>query len=184
MATVYEIIQGINQAAANAYDGAHDKRYSSDGEDHKIGLKREEGDCIIDSRVMDGFGVKFHGDKLIITYQSEIKLKDFHDRNFEDDTKQALSDIAKFLKKEYKKITGASLTLTSEGDVEIHAQTMSRVRSWVQAQQTFKIGGMKETEEVKGGTPEDRLDSAIKSFLSIGKDEYSGAKKSQNVTIK
>ena len=27
MATVYDIVKGINQAAANAYDGAHDARF-------------------------------------------------------------------------------------------------------------------------------------------------------------
>ena len=30
MATIYDIIKGIGQAAANAYDGAHDERFSSD----------------------------------------------------------------------------------------------------------------------------------------------------------
>ncbi len=33
MATVYDIIKGINQAAANAYDGS----------DAEVGLSREEG---------------------------------------------------------------------------------------------------------------------------------------------
>ncbi len=32
MATTLEIIRGISQAAANAYDGAHSESYSSDGE--------------------------------------------------------------------------------------------------------------------------------------------------------
>ena len=113
MATVYEIIQGINQAAANAYDGAHDKRYSSDGEEYKAGLKREEGDCIVDSRVMDGFNVRVSGNKLVLSYQAEITMKDFHDNSFEDDVKSTLNDVIKYLKKEYKKITGNSLSLAS-----------------------------------------------------------------------
>ena len=50
-----DIVRGIAQAAANSYDGAHDEKYSLDGEAHKVGLKREEGDPIIDSRIMDGF---------------------------------------------------------------------------------------------------------------------------------
>ena len=44
MATVYEIVQALSQAAANAYDGAHD----ADGKPIKAGLRREEGDPIID----------------------------------------------------------------------------------------------------------------------------------------
>ena len=31
MATVYEIIQGINQAAANAYDGSQHEELAADG---------------------------------------------------------------------------------------------------------------------------------------------------------
>ena len=34
MATTYEIVQGIHQAAANAYDGSHDERFA--GEDESI----------------------------------------------------------------------------------------------------------------------------------------------------
>ena len=76
MATTLEIIRGISQAAANAYDGAHMEGYSSDGKARTIGLKREEGDPITDKRVMDGFGVAFHGDKLKISYHSEVQLKE------------------------------------------------------------------------------------------------------------
>ena len=68
-----EIIQGLAQAAANAYDGNHDERYAYDGKARKIGLRREEGDPILDSRVMDGFKVKFSGDSICIIYQSEWK---------------------------------------------------------------------------------------------------------------
>ena len=49
MASVLDIVRGISQAAANAYDGSQDEKYSLDGEARKIGLKREEGDPIIDS---------------------------------------------------------------------------------------------------------------------------------------
>ena len=49
MATVYEIIQGLSQAAANAYDGALDEK----GEALTAGLAREDGDPILDKRVLD-----------------------------------------------------------------------------------------------------------------------------------
>ena len=71
-----EIIQGLSQAAANAYDGVHDERFSLDGQVRKIGLRREEGCPIMDSRVMDGFSVKFYGNKMCINYQSDIRLKE------------------------------------------------------------------------------------------------------------
>ena len=47
MATVYEIVQGLSQAAANAYDGALDEG----GEPLKAGLQREDGDPILDKRL-------------------------------------------------------------------------------------------------------------------------------------
>ena len=46
--TTLEIIQGLAQAAANVYDGAHDERYSYDGESRTMGLKREEGCPLMD----------------------------------------------------------------------------------------------------------------------------------------
>ena len=66
--TTLEIIQGLSQAAANAYDGGHDERFSLDGQIRKVGLKREEGCPIMDSRVNDGFSVKFYGNKICINW--------------------------------------------------------------------------------------------------------------------
>ena len=183
-----DIIRGIAQAAANAYDGAHDEKYSLDGEAHKVGLKREEGDPIIDSRIQDGFMVKFQGPLLCIHYHGEIKIKDVHDKNFESDIEQMLSDIAKFLRKEYKKVTGNSLTLSKEGEPYIDVQSTSRVRAWVQAYCYYKIGGVADIERdpknEEGSSSEDRLDASIKKFLAIGKDTYPGSKKPKNVTRK
>ena len=51
MSSTYEIVQGLAQAAANAYDGAHDERYALDGQARKVGLNREQGHPIIDKRV-------------------------------------------------------------------------------------------------------------------------------------
>ena len=40
MATTLEIIQGLAQAAAHGYDGAHDERYSHDGQARPVGLPK------------------------------------------------------------------------------------------------------------------------------------------------
>jgi len=74
MATVYEIVQGLSQAAANAFDGALDDK----GEMLEAGLQREEGDPILDKRVIDGFNVKFYGNKMCLAYQSEVQLKEVY----------------------------------------------------------------------------------------------------------
>ena len=85
MATVLDIVRDISQAAANANDGSHDERFALGGEAKKVGLKREEGDALIDSRVIDGFGVNFHGNLLNINYQSDIRLKDVYAGNIEEE---------------------------------------------------------------------------------------------------
>jgi hypothetical protein len=140
--TTLEIIQGLSQAASNAYDGAHDKRFSYDGEERSMGLKREEGCPINDSRVMDGFKVRFYGDSMILTYQSDVLLKEVYTGRFEQDIESMLNQIKGFLQKEYRKVTGKSVKLTSKGEPNILVQSTSRVRSWVEAQQHFKIGGI------------------------------------------
>jgi len=180
---VLDIVRGIAQAAANSYDGAHDKKYSFDGEERKTGLKREKGDPIIDSRVMDGFNVTFKGPHLCIHYHGEIRIKDVHDKKFESDIESMINDIAKFLRKEYKSVTTKALSLTAQGDVDIDVQSTSRVRAWVQAYRYYKIGGLSEVDEA-GETSEDRLDASIKKFLAIGKDKYPNTKKPKNVKIK
>ena len=170
MATTLEIIRGISQALAYAYDGGHKESYTDDGEAHSFGLKREEGDPILDKRVMDGFKVKFHGDKLCIHYHAEVQLKDVHNKDFESDLEKMINDIAKFLKKEYKKVTGDTLTLTAEGELEAIVQNTSRVRSWVQAHRWYKIGGVKDVTPV-GEVSEERLDASFKKWLSLGKND-------------
>ena len=170
MATVMDVLQGISQAVANAYDGAHDERFSADGEARTAGLKREKGDLNIEARVMDGFNVKFYGDKLCVEYHSEMKLKDVHDRNaFEGDVEQHIADIVKYLKKEYKKVTGNTLRLTKEDEPTIEVQHMSNIRTWVQARQFYKIGGLDGILDAHEPKSEDRLDKAIKNWLELGK---------------
>tara|TARA_Y100000310_G_C20588548_1_gene766717 strand:+ start:39 stop:680 length:642 start_codon:yes stop_codon:yes gene_type:complete len=168
MATVYEIIQGINQAAANAYDGAHDESVQADGKARKAGLQREEGHLINDRRVMDGFGVSFHGPILRVKYQAETRIKEVQANGFEDDIGRQLKEIVKFLKKEYKAITGNGLTLTMEGEPNVLVQRISNYRTDVQAHCDYRIGGLTEVTDVGEGSDEKRLDSAIKDWLALG----------------
>ena len=170
MATTLEIIRGISQAAANGkYDGSHVEEYASDGKSRASGLRREEGDPLVDKRVMDGFGVSFHGDVLCLHYHSELTLKDLHNmKDLEGQIESNLKEIVKFLKKEYKVVTGNTLTLTAEGDVKARAEYISRIRAWVTAKKYYKIGGLSGTEAVSKPSDE-RLDDAMKKWLSLGK---------------
>lgn len=178
MATVNDVIQGLAQAAANTYDGALD----DNGEQVKIGLRREVDNPITDSRMMDGFKVRFVANKMILSYHSEIKLKEVHDKGFEDEMGRMCNEIVKFLKKEYKKVTGDSVTLTKEGELDVYVQKTSNIRAWVQVNCTYKIGGIGEIEGAN--EPKRDVDASIKKWLEIGKDKYPGAKKPSNSTAK
>jgi hypothetical protein len=177
--TTLKIIQGLAQAAANVYDGVHNDNYTLDGQVRKVGLKREEGDPLIDKRVLDGFSVKFSGDKMCIHYQAEIMLKEIYDNDFENEINRMLNEIKKFLQKEYKAITGDSITLTKAGEPKIYSASTSRVRSWVQAYQYYKISGIK-SDPMAQGSSNRTVDDAIRSFLEAGKK----SPKLKNVTRK
>ena len=163
MATVYEIVQGLSQAAANAYDGAL-------GEDEQplvAGLRREEGDPILDKRVMDGFNVRFYGDMMCLSYHSEVMLKEVYASGFESEIEQRIADIASFLKKEYKNITGKSVSLTDVGEADMRVESTSRIRSWVTAKKHYRIGGLSQEMTVKAPS-ENTLNDKFKSFLELG----------------
>jgi hypothetical protein len=163
MATILDVVRGLSQAAANAYDGALDEN----GDPIKAGLKREDGDPILDKRVIDGFNVVFYGNRMCLGYHSEIKLKEVYGNGFEGDIDQTLEDVVSFLKKEYRKITGESVSLKADGEVDVRVESSSRVRSWVTAKKHYVIQGVEGVEEIKSPS-EDRLDVSWRKFLELG----------------
>lgn len=180
MATTLEIVRGLHQAAANAYDGSHNKKYSLDGEERKVGLRREDGDPLIDSRVIDGFFIKIKGNKLCVYYQTDVKLDQMSDPKFKNQVADIMSDIIAFLKKEYRAITKSSISLKEVGDVEINGQHISRVRNLIIARQEFEISSMKDVVPV-GERSEDTTRDVVRKFLALGKDK---GRQSINVTRK
>tara|TARA_R110002110_G_scaffold412218_2_gene637967 strand:- start:4865 stop:5422 length:558 start_codon:yes stop_codon:yes gene_type:complete len=173
-----EIIQGLAQAAANAWDGGHDERYTLDGQVRKVGLNREQGCPIMDKRVNDGFSVKFYADTICINYQSDIRLKEAADSKFEQECERMLNEIKKFLQKEYKAITGKGITLSKKGDPRVLVQSTSRVRTWVQAYQHYTISGIKDMDPLLEPS-RDSENKVIKKFLA-----QHSTKKPQNYKVK
>jgi hypothetical protein len=164
MANILDIVRGLSQAAANAYDGYENM-------DEKIGLNREEGHPVLDSRLMDGFRVRFAADNLIVTYHGEVLMKEIHPRGqFENEIERKFGDIASYLKKEYKKVTKSSVTLSEISDADIYVQSTSRVRNWVQATKRYKIGGAEDVETLKQPSKENTEDG-IKKFLDLFSDK-------------
>jgi hypothetical protein len=159
-----EVIRAIGQAAANAYDGALDDK----GEPVVVGLSRDIGNPTIDSRIVDGFKVKMVGEKLMISYQSDVFLKDVHDKNFENDLERKMGDIASYLKKEFKKITKKTLNLKSLGDVDALVQQTSRVRVFVVATKTYEVGNLSSVDAVEGDTTVKNINRNFQDFLAEG----------------
>lgn len=136
MASILDIVNGISQALHNKQHGGSE-----------IGLKREtedllQGCSIYDPRVMDGFGVQFQGNRLIIKYHSEMPLTAVHDKNFETDIRHTMKEISSFIKKEFRRTTKKSLDLTEEGDINILVQSANRRTSYVNAVQVYTIEGV------------------------------------------
>jgi hypothetical protein len=181
MATAEEIVRGLSQVLADSYDGATDEK----GDPLEMGLRRGAFDAnITDKRVNDGFGLSVNGNVLIVKYQGEVTLKEIKDKNFESDMGQCMADVLKFIKKQYKKVTGNTLSCKPIGDMSYSVQSTSRVRTWVEAQARYKIAGM---DGVANGydapSGEELLDKSIRKFLGMGKKDWS-AKKPENVTRK
>ena len=183
MATALEIVRGISQVMANSYDGAMDE----EGEKIKIGLNREEGNPITDSRVIDGFGYTISGNILKLSYHTNVKLRDVHDNNrFEGEMESMLNKMKNFITKEYKKVTGNALTLTKDGEVKVRVDPISMVRTDARAVQHYKIGKMSDVMDARSRDrdkdPQIKANAAdTKKFLATGKDQYPGTKKAKNV---
>jgi hypothetical protein len=159
-----EVIRAIGQVAANAYDGALDDK----GEPIVVGLSRDVGNPTIDSRIVDGFKIKMVGKKLMVSYQSDVFLKDVHANNFENDLERKMGDIVSYLKKEFKKVTKKSLNLKSLGDVDALVQQTSRVRVFVVATKTYEIGNLSSVDAVEGDTTAKNINRNFQDFLAEG----------------
>ena len=140
-----DVIKGISQVMANTYDGARDEK----GEPIKAGLRRESVPAFTscDCRLLDGFRarVTHHASKdgsfpcLIVSYQSEIKLEEAHKPGLADDVEEHIAEALKYLKKEFKKVTGKELTVEKYQDVKMNVEEISKIRTQVTAQCHYKI---------------------------------------------
>jgi len=139
MATTLEIIQGISQAAGYVVDGG----IGVDGKPLSIGLRREEGNPMLDKRVMDGFSVRVSGNMLLVSYHCEPPLKEIHNSNFENEMIQVVDKCKKHIQKEYKKITSRSLGLKEDGEIQVRVEYISRIRTSVCACQKYRINAIK-----------------------------------------
>lgn len=178
MATVLEIIQGLSQVAANSYDGAHDE----EGKKKETGLRRDVEVAIHDKRVLDGFKMKLHsGNKLCVMYTTEVLLRDITEKaKYEDQLRQNVEDVVSFIKKEFRKVTGSSLSLKELKDPapQLEMIQTSLVRTEAKMICHYEVGGLSDPgEEVDDHRK--KLEKSFKKWL-----EQSSDKKPQNDTRK
>tara|TARA_A200000159_G_C7171397_1_gene275596 strand:+ start:22 stop:507 length:486 start_codon:yes stop_codon:yes gene_type:complete len=157
MATTLEIINGISQVLANSYDGALDEN----GEPVKIGLRREEGNPLIDARIMDGFGAQITGGRLHIKYHTEIPLKEVHSNGFEGEMESMVEKVKSFIQKEYNKVTKSSLSLSDPSEVDVLVEYVSRIRCSIKVHKCYKIGSLPIE-------PEKEVDKEFENFAKLG----------------
>jgi len=169
---VVDLVRGISTAAAQiGYDGALDV----DGKPLEIGLKREQGHPIYDSRVMDGFNFSISGTTLILSYHADIKLKELYSQDYEAECEQIMAKVIKALKKRFKANTKKNLSLKDLGECEIDVQSTSRVRRFATAKKMYEISNMTDVENPKEPS-ELKLEKNFKSFL----EQSAGEKKAPN----
>ena len=176
MATTLEIVNAISQVLANSYDGALDES----GEPVKIGLRREEGNPLIDHRVMDGFGAHISGDRLHIKYHSEIPLKEVHANGFEGEMESMVEKVKSFIQKEYNKIAKGSLSLSDPSEVDVLVEYISRIRCSVKVHKCYRIGGT-DAEANDSYTDGREIEPEFKKMMALG---GLGGKRPQNEKIK
>ena len=160
MASIYDLAMAIsNVMGQKGYDGAG----------AQIGLKREEGDPILDSRVMDGFSARVHGNQLIINYHSMMSPKDFHRKKdpamaLKQDLKDMFDNIEKFLKTEVAKLKVGSLRLSQVGEDDAIIQYLNRGRYNCIAKRVYNILGT-DAEGVASEEQRRHKEDIIKSFV-------------------
>jgi len=173
-----EVIEVISRIVGEkGFDGA----LHEDGEKVEIGLTREEGHPLFNSRTVDGFKVSFLGDKMCVKYHTQVPVHSVHQsKDFDGDIEEKINQIAKFLKKEYKKLSGSTLSLSEEKkSYKSGFQSASSINSWVQAEKWYKLNDV-DSVDYRDDEDKSKLDKAVKSWLELANK----AKRPENEEIK
>ena len=124
---------------------------------------------------MDGFGVRVCGDILKVHYHAEMPLKQTHPEDkLQSEMDQIMEDLISFLKKEYRNVTGTSLSLSPhDKESDVRSEYLNRQRVTTKATKQWKINGLSDlTKDREESTEEHTLDDTFKKFLKQGKPEF------------
>lgn len=163
--TLAEVMKVLHQIQAASYDGA----LTFDGKPLKIGMMREDLDEY-HRRKVDAFSVSSAMPDIVrIKYTSQCRLQEIHEnKGFEDDTYQVVEAIKNHLQKEYKRISGKSVTLSEQKKTPINIQYISKVNCYLTTMIEYKVGGGVGKDEDLSHKPS--VDDAIKNWLKKAKE--------------
>lgn len=129
------IVRGIQQAYRNSKEVGKE-----------IGLRSEEYPSAAGPgwvKLFDTFSIKIVGNCLYVTYTTQITLDQFHQLNLVQEVEGYAADAVKFLKTEYKDITGKALKLTdSKEDPVIKTEHISYQRMTLYGTKKYMIGDL------------------------------------------
>tara|TARA_R110000824_G_scaffold254574_2_gene443604 strand:+ start:24 stop:626 length:603 start_codon:yes stop_codon:yes gene_type:complete len=162
------IIRDLSQAAGYMYDGAVNEK----GEPLKMGLKRDELSST-DRKYIDGGKIRFGGNKVIVSYEAEIPLSAVSKKGingFQNEMNDMVQNLINQLKKNYRAISGKSITLTPDGeDANVNVAYVNRHRTLATAVRSYTIGGLSEVLAATGAEVNKReISDAYRKFLEQG----------------
>ena len=161
MADVYEVIRAIHQAASNGFAGALDDK----------GEPREDMPIDTDGK-NEGFRVSLAGNILKVKYLARENLQEI-DEKYENKVDQKIEDIVSFLKKEYRKDLGESLSLKRTKNFKCMIQptgTSGNGQAEVSAYRDYEVESLKDiaNKDWKGKTPPERINESIRHMILEG----------------
>lgn len=164
--TLAEVMKVLRQIQAQSYDGA----LTFDGKPLKIGMMREDLDEF-HRRKIDAFSVSSAMPDIVrVKYSSQCKLEEIKENKyFEDEVFEVVNAIKSHLQKEYKRISGKSVSLTEIKKHPIDVQYMSRVNCYLHTCVEYKVGGGVGKDEDLSLKP--TMNDTIKNFLQQVKVE-------------
>jgi hypothetical protein len=152
---VETIIRGIQQAFRNSKEVGQE-----------IGLRREEYPSSAGpgwTKLFDNFTIKIVGNTLFVTYCTQLTIDQFHEMNLVKEVEAYADEAVKYLKSEYKDVTGHALKLTDmKEDPVVKTEHISYQRMTLYGTKKFKIGSIE--------TLKDEDDNVLKKYRNTFKD--------------
>lgn len=134
MKEIQEVIKGLNQAAQNSSFKKTDA------------LEREKATGPRDFKINDAFKLKFSDNKMILEYTLEVKNALMPNIKYDNNIENKITAILKYLKKEYKAITGESVSFKPVSKLNIVVTQISYV---TQVNRYTKVFEISDTNSVK-----------------------------------